>query len=144
MGRWQRLAAKGTWIVATMAATAIAYVALTSLTRPFTLEADVAIALPLVAAVPAAALRIRAARKSDPAIPRAETSRAEPASRRWSLLWVALTLVIAGWELYSFTGSPRSAHPTLSTLIDLLDSTRIGKFAAIAVWLAAGWYLVRQ
>lgn len=144
MGRWQRLAAERTWLFAAIAATAFAYVALTSLTRPFTLEADVAIALPVVAAVPAAALRIRAGRRPGSAIRQAGNSKPEPKPDRLSLTWVTMALVIAGWELYSFTSSPRSAHPTLSTLIDLLDSTRIGKFAAIALWLAGGWYLVRQ
>src|ERR1035437_7845264 len=50
MSRLRRLVAERHWIFATTAASVFAYAALASLTRPFTVEADVATALPLFAA----------------------------------------------------------------------------------------------
>jgi hypothetical protein len=63
--------------------------------------------------------------------------------RRWSP-WVALTAVVTSWELYCLANLPRTQHPTLSSLIDLLDSTWVGKSAAFVSWLALGWFLVAR
>lgn len=64
-------------------------------------------------------------------------------SRRWTL-WMAPILAVTGWELYCFVSLPRVAHPTLSSLIDLLDATRPGKIVAVCSWLAVGWFLVTR
>jgi hypothetical protein len=55
---------------------------------------------------------------------------------------VVAIVTVTTWELYCFASGPRSAHPTLSTFIDLLDSTRPGKTIGCALWLALGCYLV--
>ncbi len=47
-----------------------------------------------------------------------------------------------GWELFCFFSVPRSSHPTLSSLLDILDSTRAGKTVGFAAWLALGWFVV--
>jgi hypothetical protein len=142
MSRLRRLVAERHWILATTAAGGFAYAALASLTRPFTVEADVATALPLFAAVLTMAVRVRITKRPESVMhPNCESQRV-PRSNRWSLMWVTMAIVIACWELYTYMSSPRSEHPTLSTLIDLLDSTRTGKFSAFALWLALGCYLV--
>ncbi len=53
-----------------------------------------------------------------------------------------MTAAVGSWELFCYLSAPRSEHPTLSTLIDLLDSSRAGKIIAFALWLVLGWYLV--
>ncbi len=51
-------------------------------------------------------------------------------------------LAATGWELYCYLNLPRAAHPTLSSLLDMLDATRTGKIVAFASWLVLGWFLV--
>ena len=48
------------------------------------------------------------------------------------------------WELYCLFNLPRVEHPTLSALIDMLDSTRVGKVVAVVLWLLIGWALVTR
>jgi hypothetical protein len=131
-------------MVAAIAALCLAYAALASYTRPFTTGADAVTAIPLAATVVAMAVRIRATRRSDVVVQSSGESERTPALGRWALGWVIMTVVVGCWELYCYTSAPRSEHPTLSTLIDLLESTRVGKTAAFALWLALGCYLVLQ
>jgi hypothetical protein len=130
------------WIVAGAVAGLI-YAVLASRSRPFTWAADVVTAVPIVAAASATlwANRNRAARIAGQ---RAGAVSHQPRwDRRW-LTWVALSAVVTSWELYCFANLPRAQHPTLSSLIDLLDSTWVGKSVAFASWLALGWFLVAR
>lgn len=122
----------------------LAYALLVSFTHPFTWAADAvtAVALVVVAGVTVRASPPRRRRRGhEPAGTHAHLR--EPPTRR-ALVWMAPLLAITGWELYCFVSLPRVEHPTLSSLIDLLDSTRPGKFAAIVLWLALGWFLVSR
>jgi hypothetical protein len=119
----------------------VAYAVAASYTRPFTLAADALTAIPLAVAVVVMAARMRGAGPSD-VIPSGRDREPSTGSTRWSRLWAIAAAVAVSWELYCFLSAPRSEHPTLSTLIDLLDSTRIGKITGFALWLALGWYLV--
>lgn len=122
----------------------LAYATLVSFTHPFTWAADVVTALPLlvVAAVtvrtrpPIRRRRHRAATGSG--------ARPRPGSSSRALVWLAPLVAVTGWELYCFVSTPRVEHPTLSSLIDLLDATRPGKFVAGAAWLGLGWFLVSR
>jgi hypothetical protein len=122
---------------------AVAYAVATSYTRPFTAGADTVTAIPMAVAAIAVAARLRTTRVSD-ITPSDRDAEPPTGSTRWSRLWAAAAVVALSWELYCYSSTPRSEHPTLSTLIDLLDSTRIGKITAFALWLALGWYLVRR
>jgi len=124
-------------------AAAVAYAVAASYTRPFTAGADTVTVIPLAVAAIAVAARLRTARVSD-STPSERDPEPPTGSTRWSRLWAAAVVVALSWELYCYSSTPRSEHPTLSTLIDLLDSTRIGKITAFALWLALGWYLVRR
>jgi hypothetical protein len=123
-----------------MGAAALAYALLASFTRPFTGPADAVTALALAVAVGITARTIRHGR---PAGLRAATATGADRSRwnRWGVVWLALLGLVTAWELYCYTQLPRQRHPTLSVLIDTLDSTRVGKTAAFAAWLALGWFL---
>jgi hypothetical protein len=121
----------------------VAVAVVASFTRPFTVGADVVTALPIAGAALVAAWSISHHRPTD-----AEEA-ADPAARsaRWSRWWPVWTVPILGitaWELYCFANLPRAQHPTLSALIDSLDSSRVGKTVAFATWLALGWFLVSR
>jgi len=111
------------------AGVALGYGALVSFTRPFTWPADLvtAGALAWVAALTLWRLRAGAAA-------------AAPRARGWPL-WAALAVAVVGWELFCYVSQPRAAHPTLSTLIDMVDAHRAAKTLAGALWLALGWEL---
>ncbi len=111
----------------------VGYSIMAGFTRPFTAAADAVTALPLVVATVIAAARMRR-RPSPP------SSQTQPIRR--FVLWLVIVALIAAWELSCFLSSPRSGHPTLSSLFDLLDSTNVGKTVAFALWLLLGTYLV--
>jgi len=124
-------------------AAVVAYAVLASFTRPFTLAADVVTAVALAGGVAATARSIRHDRRVDLVVPVLP----EPGGTRWNRWWPVWSVPILGltaWELYCFVHLPRVLHPTLSTLIDSLDSFRVGKTVAFVTWLALGWFLVTR
>jgi hypothetical protein len=124
------------------AATAgLAYGVGASFTRPFTGPADVVTAVPLVVVLAIMGWSVHRHRRAGPHHP-GPAAVARTRWSRWSFVWLTLVLAIAAWELYCFVNLPRARHPTLSSLIDVLDSTRTGKVVAFVAWLALGWFLV--
>ena len=113
-----------------------------SFTRPFTWAADLLTAAVIVAAA-ALAVTLALGKAGTPGgVARRAGTRAP--GRGWRLLApVGATVAAVGWELYCYTGRPRSAYPTFSSLLDAVDSSRPGRAAAFALWLALGWFLVR-
>lgn len=51
---------------------------------------------------------------------------------------------LLAWELMAFSLSPRSTHPTLSSITDAALAPRPLEAAAFVVWLALGWTLARR
>ncbi len=131
------------WIVASVAA-GVLYAVLASSTRPFTWAADIVTAVPVVGAGLATAWT---SRNVAPHMTGERTDAGQQPrpswDRRW-MTWVVLAGVVTSWELYCLASLPRTQHPTLSSLIDILDSTRVGKSVAFASWLALGWLLVAR
>jgi hypothetical protein len=124
------------------ATAALAYAVLASFTRPFTWAAEVVTAVPLAAAVLVTAWSGRNAGRSDTGTPAGgEPGHPSQWGRRW-LVWITLIIAVTGWELHCLWSLPRVDHPTLSTLLDLLQATQVGKTMAFASWLALGWFLV--
>ena len=123
----------------------LAYAVVVSFTHPFTWAADVVTAVPLAAAATTTICAGRGARRSrlldEPSA--AGATRRPGWSRRW-WVWIVPILGATGWELYCVVSLPRVEHPTLSSLVDLLDSSRPGKIAAAASWLALGWFVVTR
>jgi len=122
----------------------LGYAVLVALTHPFTWVADVATAVP-VAVVAAVTIRsdLRAGRSRGARPEGVDGRRGRRLGRRWRV-WMAPILVVTGWELYCLVSLPRVEHPTLSSLIDLLDATRPGKTVAVVAWLGLGWFLVSR
>jgi hypothetical protein len=125
------------WAVAV--SVVVAYASVASFTHPFTDGADLVTALPIAAA----AVMVARMRSSWPGPSPARVGEEGSTPNRWWGVWAAVAAAAAGWELYCYTAAPRSEHPTLSSLLDALDASHPGRAAAIALWLALGWYLVR-
>jgi hypothetical protein len=121
----------------------LGYAVVASFTRRFTWEADVVTAVPLAVAVLVTVRSSRRpGRRSGAEGPGRVATEDAATWRRRGGLWAAPLLAVVGWELYCLVNLPRTAHPTLSSLIDMLDGTRVGKTVAFASWLALGWFLV--
>jgi hypothetical protein len=63
--------------------------------------------------------------------------------------WVAVFVLLALWELSALLLQPAltidsPAHPTISVLLDPVLGSHLGRSVGFAVWLALGWFLVRQ
>ena len=122
------------------AVVALVYAFLAASTRPFTVGADIATAVPLAAAVAVLAIRTRFPRSSGPAIHR-DQRRRPPVG--WTIGWVATAAVTSAGSSPVTQARPRGDHPTLSSLLDTFDSHRGGKTVVFVLWLALGSYLVR-
>jgi hypothetical protein len=69
--------------------------------------------------------------------------------RRGAGLWAGLLVAAGLWELAAYLQQPSltaisHAHPTISALTDPLLVSHPGRSAALAIWLAIGWFLVRR
>jgi hypothetical protein len=122
---------------AAVAAAAIAYAGLLASTSPFTTGADALTALALGAA--AVVLAVRLSRRS---VQMAPAAIGESTGLVSALPWIVLLAVMIGWELFSFFGGPRPAHPTLSTVYDLVSRWPAVKAAIVLAWLVLGWELL--
>jgi len=59
------------------------------------------------------------------------------------LIWVVAIVVLAAWELFSLFSQPRSAHPTISSLVDPVLAHHAVRWLAFAAWAWLGWELAR-
>lgn len=102
-----------------------------ALTRTFTLPADVLTAAGILAGGVLAWRRLR------PRQPR-------PWPRGGILLWCALALAVAAFELIMLFHSPRSSYPTISSLANAaVFGHAWGRPIFGLIWLAIGGYLLR-
>lgn len=77
----------------------------------------------------------------------ANGSRAEP--RPSAVPWVIVLLALAAWEVQALLLQPSLttsswSHPTLSTLMDPVLASHIGRSISLAVWLWFGGYLLER
>jgi hypothetical protein len=143
-------------IVVVVGAGALAAVA--AFTHPFTLRADVVVAIPLVAMLVAQiafAVRARHRRSASGASAIPAGGQAVPAGgeavpaggplpfRRF-IPWLVMFVVVVSFELFAYFEQPRQAHPTLSSLSDDLTRWQVGKAALFLAWLALGWLFLRR
>src|SRR5438093_7000243 len=66
-----------------------------------------------------------------------------------TLSWVGVFLALALWELAALLlqpslTTPSAAHPTISTLMDPVLASHIGRTITLILWLAFGWLLVER
>jgi hypothetical protein len=124
----------------------LAAVVCAAFTRPFTWPGNTVAAFGLAALVVVVLLQRRG--ESTPrAIMRHRSGAVGLEQRAWGhrwVLWIAPLAALATWEVLCYVGSPRSAHPTLSSMLDTVTTTHAGRGLAYASWLALGWYLVTR
>jgi hypothetical protein len=65
---------------------------------------------------------------------------------RW---WSGWATALGLWELAALLSQPdlmtgSSSHPTVSVLMDPVLATDLGRFSVFALWVGAGWWLVRR
>ena len=63
--------------------------------------------------------------------------------------WVAVFLALALWELAALLlqpslTTPSAGHPTISTLMDPVLASHLGRTITLILWLAFGWLLVER
>jgi hypothetical protein len=99
--------------------------------RPFTEPENVLVALPMVPVFVLAARR----RPSPPVAMRPLDAAPAP---HGAVLWLALLVAFAAWEVIALFSSPRDDHPTLSSIADRIMSTHAGRTVVVVAWLAVG------
>lgn len=57
--------------------------------------------------------------------------------------WVLSIAGLAAWELFELFSLPRSAHPTISSMVDPLLAHHLLRGLAFAAWAWLGWELAR-
>lgn len=117
------------------AAAAVSIVAATA--PPFTWRADITTTVGLVGTIACGLVLLRQRRRA------AESPAAEGGgvSKAGGAAWVALAAVIVAFELLNFSASPRSRHPTISSLMSVLTGHEILRGVLFAAWLGAGYWL---
>jgi hypothetical protein len=76
-------------------------------------------------------------------------ARPRPGGRplRWragAAVWGSLIAAVLTWELVMLFSSPRSAHPTLSAIVDPILRGHSIRFLAFVAWMALGLELARR
>ncbi|MCU1466278.1 MAG: hypothetical protein JWM72_2206 [Actinomycetia bacterium] len=107
--------------------------------QPFTGGATLALLVPVVVLI--AVAEIRRARR--PAIaPGADTPKVHPPLFRYAVaVWSALVALLLAWELLALRSSPRSEHPTISSLVESIEQYHVGRLVMFFLWLWLGWTL---
>ena len=93
----------------------------------------VAVVLLLVAAV---VHRIRGGRRAADA-----TTRAAPGFWAAVVVWSLVVIAVVAWELVALRSLPRSAHPTISSIVEGSEHHHIARLALYALWVWFGWAL---
>jgi hypothetical protein len=93
----------------------------------------VAVVLLLVVAV---VHRIRGGRR----VADADT-RAAPGFWAAVVVWSMVVIAVVAWELIALRSLPRSAHPTISSIVEGSEHHHIARLALYSVWVWLGWAL---
>jgi hypothetical protein len=93
----------------------------------------VAVVLLLVAAV---VHRIRGGRRAADA-----ATRAAPGFWAAVVVWTVVVIAVVAWELIALRSLPRSAHPTISSIVEGSEHHHVARLALYSVWVWFGWAL---
>jgi hypothetical protein len=116
-----------------IAALLVGYSLLAGATDSFTVLALIVTAIAAAAVI---ALAVRAATRRPP----------EPEERPAGAVapWVTLGIVVLAWQLAAYLQSPRSDHPTVSSMLDAADTHAPLRAAVFLGWLLVGVALARR
>lgn len=74
---------------------------------------------------------------------RLERRKRRPAAAFGMVPWALLVAAVVGFELWNFFHHPREEYPTMSSLMNEVDTLPVRRAMYLA-WLALGWHLVRR
>jgi len=129
------------WAAATAAASA-GYALAVGDSRAFTVRAEVLTAAGCAGGCLLLLRRHILAHRGNVPLP-APSRRSRIPGWRDRVVWGALGGAILGYELVALAGSPRSLHPTLSSLADGAGATSLGRAALALGWMALYAVVVR-
>ncbi len=116
--------------------------ALAAVTTPFTWAANFVVIAGFVAVL---GLWLGQAVARSPVAAISRRPRTNTSAPLWHWAPLEATMATAtGWELYCYFSSPRSEHPTISSIFDMVDANHAGHGLMFAAWLLLGWYLVTR
>ncbi len=98
---------------------------------PFSLAATLGVLVSAAALIVLARVRRRRAAALVP------DERPSANERLW--VWAVILVVVLAWELISFIGHPREAHPTISSITDSMQAEHVLRWLFFGGWLAIGW-----
>lgn len=75
-----------------------------------------------------------------PRLPDARTREA-PGFRAAVVVWTVVAIAVVAWELIALRSLPRSAHPTISSMVEGSEHHHLARLALYAVWVWLGWTL---
>ncbi len=116
-----------------------------AMTDPFTIAADMLTALALAAMLTIFSVReIRSAKgrlawQGD--VDRVNCDSGTGTRRRWGWLWAFALCIVVAFELVNLFLMPRPDHPTISSMLDGLESVRWMKGVTFFAWLALGLFI---
>ena len=125
---------------------AVVLATLASFTRPFTVSADSVVLLGFVG-IAAMGYLDRRIGGSGAAATSGEAGTGRRPTDGWRLrwgLWAGAIAAAVGWELFCLFSSPRQDHPTVSSMLDVVDAHRPWLGLVFALWLLLGWRLVER
>jgi hypothetical protein len=105
--------------------------------QPFTGGADLALLVPIVLLIGIAQTR-RFRRRHEPPAP---TGPRAPMFHFAVVVWSAIAAAVLAWELLALRSSPRSQHPTISSLVETIEQHHVGRIVLFLAWLWLGWTL---
>jgi hypothetical protein len=107
--------------------------------RPFTEGASLALLVPIVVLV--AIAEVRRVRRRRARIPDEQPTARASRFRSAIAVWSALATAVLVWEILALRSSPRSQHPTISSLVESIERYHVGRIALFFAWLWLGWTL---
>lgn len=105
--------------------------------EPFSDAAFRALLVPVVLLIVVASV-YRARHASDA---REAATRAAPRFRAALVVWGTIVTAVVAWELIALRSSPRSEHPTISSLVEGSAHHHLARLALFALWISLGWTL---
>jgi hypothetical protein len=132
------------WARAGLIGVMLALASLAALTTPFTWQADAVTAAAFIVVLAGFGARLRTAGMTGGSVGEQPERTAAVSPRSSWVPWAVLVAVAAGWELFTYLSAPRHAHPTLSSVTDLVTGHPVSEGLLFFAYLALGWYLARR
>jgi hypothetical protein len=109
--------------------------------QPFTGGAELALLVPVILLVAIAQARRVRTRRRGASVALIQEPRPVRRFRLAVAVWSSIAVTATAWELFALRSSPRSAHPTISSLVESIEQYHSGRVLLFFAWLWLGWTL---